>query len=277
MRFWKPIVVIIIATLTIASEATAQPNGPARAKIVGGEDALFSEIPWQAAIVQRDPTTGQPKTRISCGATFVRPNILMTAAHCVVGGPISDSAGKVVDYWQFAGNLSSWAVLNGSARLDDPGMKVYGITGAIMHPRYAELGTDYDFALLRVKESYGGTLVDILTPSENESLNVGDTAQVSGWGRTAEHGNTTPDLQKLDVKIIARSVCDGSESYDGRITKRMLCWQGIRRAGLVFRRQRRSAYGLNWWCPPSYRDRQLGGRMRAAQQIRSLQPYHLRP
>jgi secreted trypsin-like serine protease len=182
------------------------------ARIVNGENARPGELPWQAAIIARDDGSGtKPIERLNCGGTFIRPNIVMTAAHCVQS--------------YFIGNLKSWQVVSGGVNLNDPAMVAYDITDVIVHPRYEmiAIGSDYDFAILRVAQSYTGPTIDIVSPSESARLTVGSVVQVSGWGDTSEGGSASERLQKVNVKIVGRNDCNDSNSYDGLITSRMVC------------------------------------------------------
>ena len=50
-------------------------------KIVGGEEVMPNEIPWQAflKIVKGD------NTEYNCGGVLVDSDVVLTAAHCVTG------------------------------------------------------------------------------------------------------------------------------------------------------------------------------------------------
>lgn len=210
----------------VAQDKKAEPATGARAakkaiterrerhnRIVNGENARPGELPWQAAIVARDDGSGmKPVERLNCGGTFIRPNIVMTAAHCVQN--------------YFIGNLKSWQVVSGGVNLNDPNMVAYDITDVIVHPRYeviSPIGLDYDFALLRVAQRYTGPTIDIVSASESSRLVVGSVVQVSGWGDTSEGGKASEKLQKVDVKIVGRNDCNDSNSYNGVISSRMMC------------------------------------------------------
>lgn len=183
-------------------------------RIIGGVSVADQQMPWQAAIVRRRPKPSDTPS-IVCGAAFVKPNVLITAAHCVDGGILGD--------------MRSFEVLNGAASLTGSGMRSYDITDVIGHPRYDAATTDYDFALLRVAQSYGGPVLELLSAEESDRLNVGSGVQVAGWGKT-ESGDTSTTLRKVDLKLVRRSTCNSAPSYNGRITPRMLC-AGIAEGG----------------------------------------------
>lgn len=49
------------------------------AKIVGGENVRYGEVPWQAAVVKRQYFN----QKISCGGALINRKWVVTAAHCV--------------------------------------------------------------------------------------------------------------------------------------------------------------------------------------------------
>jgi len=203
-----------------ALQAQVRARAARSPRIVNGETARDGDLPWQAALMLRDDGSGaKPIERLNCGGAFIRPNIVMTAAHCV---GTSD----------FIGNLKDWVVVSGAARIDDPRMVTYDITDVVVHPRYAELGLalDYDFALLRVAQRFNGPTIEVISAAESDRIAVGTVAQVSGWGATSEGGASSRDLQKLDIKVVSRGDCNDANSYNGIITTRMLC-AGVREGG----------------------------------------------
>lgn len=48
-------------------------------KIVGGENAKYGQVPWQAAVVKRQYFN----QKISCGGALINRRWIVTAAHCV--------------------------------------------------------------------------------------------------------------------------------------------------------------------------------------------------
>lgn len=179
------------------------------ARIVGGVPAADTEFPWQAGIALR-----ATPDRTYCGGAFIRPNIVLTAAHCVAG---DDSA---------LGGLRNHVVVSGAAKLGDPRMVSYDITDVLVHPRYSQLetgGLDYDFALIRVAQRYTGRPIELVSAGENAAVVPNMPVQVTGWGRVKPFGEQANALQKLTVYVVSRSDCNGPESHNGVITSRMLC------------------------------------------------------
>lgn len=174
--------------------------------IIGGSAAAQGEIPWQAGILERGD-----HSLVLCGGSFITPNIVLTAGHCV-----DKKVGLAREY----------VVVSGSAKIGDPRMVTHDITDIALHPRYKRLptgGLDYDFALIRVTQKFTGQTIGIATTAENDRVTVGQVVRVSGWGRIVSLGDSTLDLQKLDINVVSRTDCNDENSHKGVITSRMLC------------------------------------------------------
>ncbi|RWS30337.1 serine protease 27-like protein, partial [Leptotrombidium deliense] len=63
-------------------------------KIVGGENAKYGEVPWQAAIVKRQYFN----QKISCGGALINRKWVVTAAHCVYRTPATNLRLRLGDY-----------------------------------------------------------------------------------------------------------------------------------------------------------------------------------
>lgn len=60
-----------------------------RTRIVGGETAKPSELPWQVSLRDATPD-GKRYTNIICGGTLIDGKWVVTAAHCFLKTPPND-------------------------------------------------------------------------------------------------------------------------------------------------------------------------------------------
>lgn len=132
---------------------------------------------------------------------------MLTAAHCF--------AGRTAE----PGNNG---VYMGSNDLNGDGQKI-GVRKIITHSQYDSFGYENDIALLALKTPANFTPISRVG-AEQEGLNTpGVTAVVTGWGHTQEDGMISLMLMEVAVDIVSNDQCNATESYDGRVTPRMIC------------------------------------------------------
>jgi secreted trypsin-like serine protease len=96
----------------------------------------------------------------------------------------------------------------------------------IMHPRYRPSTSENDVALVEISMATPLIRQSGVEPIE---LDRGGaplsrlTAIVSGFGHTSYGGAPSSELLLADIPIVANSVCNGPQSYNGRILATMLC------------------------------------------------------
>ena len=181
-------IAVLFATLvTLALPASA----PA---ITGGEPAT-RDYRYMAAL-----TDGSGEWA-GCGASLVRADWALTAAHCVEG--------------EKAENLG---VRVGTHDISTPeGGEVIGATKVIVHERYGDEDntslSSFDVALLQLERpATQGAPIRIAAPPEKAIWADGKTATVTGWGGTFYPGiggvNTTEDqLMEVDVPMVSDERC----------------------------------------------------------------------
>lgn len=176
-------------------------------RIVGGQDTLEGEFPWQVSLHVKN--FGHV-----CGASIISPKWLVTAAHCV------QDDGRT-RYSQ----PSTWEAYLGLHIQKKPGSHVVkrNVKQVISHPNYNDYTFDNDIALMELESpvTYSDFIKPICLPSAQHSFPAGNTVWVTGWGATREGGFAASVLQKAQVRIINWKTCDSLMS--GQLTSRMLC------------------------------------------------------
>jgi secreted trypsin-like serine protease len=179
---------------------------PQNSRIVGGQLTLIDNNPWQIAMVRSavpEPTRSQ-----FCGGSIIRNNWILTAAHCVKNSIVREDAARV----DVIAGTSQYAI--GGERL-----KVAAIH---THPKYNPTTMDNDFALLRLQTPM--TKGKVIAVADGKTDLKDDTKMcVSGWGATSEGGPGALDLLGAEIPVVATSVCNKPESYNGEVLPSMFC------------------------------------------------------
>lgn len=212
------IVFILLPLLLWASIPLTQasPPPPAVPNIVGGEDALPGDWPWQVALVNSGAV--DLYNNQFCGGSLIHPYWVLTAAHCVEG-----VTPAMIDIVAGIQNLAT----------PEAGFQQRTLTTITMHPDYDPVTADNDIALLRLTEpvtlgpTAGGLEVaTIALPAADVGNLTGENATITGWGNTLAQpepgGYSFPaQLQQVEVPIVSNVACNAS--YNGDITDNMLC------------------------------------------------------
>ncbi|KAK7160805.1 hypothetical protein R3I93_008467 [Phoxinus phoxinus] len=174
-------------------------------RVVGGEDAVVGEFPWQVSLHIKNMAH-------VCGASIISERWLVTAAHCVQDDKIKYS------------QPSTWeAYLGLHTQKDKQTATKRFLKQIIPHPSYNPYTYDNDIALMELDSAvtYSDTIRPICLPSGTDVYNSSDSVIITGWGATREGGSGAIVLQKARVRIINGTTCD--KLMSGQITSRMMC------------------------------------------------------
>lgn len=164
-------------------------------RIIGGDNADRHEFGYTVSL---EDDIGH-----FCGATLIRPDIVLSAAHCG-GGDMYARVG--------AHNISG----NEGTRIK--------VKEQIKHKSYHADTTNYDFMILVLDEPAPAS-TPLARLHEREDLRDGDSLTVIGWGNmNPGYGWDMPDIkQHVEVKYIETDDCNRQGSYNGEISNAMMC------------------------------------------------------
>ncbi|XP_078508705.1 serine protease 27-like isoform X3 [Lissotriton helveticus] len=160
-------------------------------RIVGGQDAVKGEWPWQASV--------QVDGRHICGGTLITDSWVVSAAHCYYGHSYAQSSYKVcMGMYQ----LSS----------SNPNSVCSEVKSIIYNTLYTATGTPGDILLLELntKVNYTNFIMPICLPNSTVEFPSGLNCWVTGWGNIA---SSTPllypmTMQEVMVPLIDQPTCD---------------------------------------------------------------------
>ncbi|KAL6483980.1 hypothetical protein MHYP_G00088530 [Metynnis hypsauchen] len=165
---------------------TEAERRPLRTKrVVGGQEALPTQIQWQVAI--------EEERRIHCGGVYLGGCWVLTAAHCVRPKPQA-----------FRIKFSLWQKSNPLETTDSVPVK-----NIIIHKDYNARTYQNDIALVQLDElgqskeclHPNPAVRSVCVPWSTLQFQHGDTCTISGWGRNKE-GGATNALKWANVMII---------------------------------------------------------------------------
>ena len=165
----------------IMSTSTIPASG-----VVGGTFASNGEYPWMAAVYTLDPEF------LFCGGTLVKPTVVITAAHCILGLPAPGVTG----------------VMLGRTTLDGSGGEEIPVAGFVIHPLFNAANNTFDIAAVKLtRPSTQTPIAGWAVPGQESLYAAGVSATVTGWGLTKEDGDISNALKEASVPIVSDAQC----------------------------------------------------------------------
>lgn len=181
-------------------------------RMVGGQDALEGEWPWQVSI-QRNGSH-------FCGGSLITERWVLTAAHC----------------FSNTSETSLYQVLLGARQLVNPGPHaMYARVKRVKsNPLYQGMASSADVALVELEApvTFTNYILPVCVPDSSVIFESGMECWVTGWGSPSEQDRLPNPwiLQKLAVPIIDTPRCNLLYSKDAEsgfqpktIKEDMLC------------------------------------------------------
>ncbi|RMX59825.1 hypothetical protein pdam_00007343 [Pocillopora damicornis] len=208
----------------ITSHATPQPVQPGQplgecgrsvvpqGRVIGGTDAIHGSWPWQVGLY-----AGDDDSKFFCGGSLIKPNWVVTAAHCINDNlPVASYRIRLGDWHRF---------------FPDGTEQVRNASKVIKHPKYNYPSLiNNDIALIKLDHPVllNSHVNTICLPKRDVAVSLNSTCYITGWGKVKHPGASYHKLQQAQLPLVSNAECSQklSASPSGgilNVTKQMVC------------------------------------------------------
>lgn len=176
---WAPVrllvavlVAVVVASPSIAGARpqSAMVSAGAHAAIVGGTAAVAGTDPWLAFVADN---LGNGEFAL-CSGTVVAPNVILTAAHCVLDPATGAPA-----------PASNFAIVTGDVDWTDAaGRQISAVSAVLVYPGFDPLTLSGDAALLVLASPTTAPAIPLATSADAALIGGGGAISIAGWGDT---------------------------------------------------------------------------------------------
>uniref|UniRef100_A0A8C3QJL5 Peptidase S1 domain-containing protein n=1 Tax=Cyanoderma ruficeps TaxID=181631 RepID=A0A8C3QJL5_9PASS len=162
------------------------------ARIIGGREVKPHSRPYMAYLIIQNGS----KPFFSCGGFLIRPDAVLSAAHCLLA---------------FHGRKLRITVILGAHNIRgrERSQQKFRVRQWVIHPKYSRDGFKNDIVLLKLKPKarINKNVQLISIPRRMERVIVGTKCEVAGWGWTSVPGHTTNVMREVELKVQKEEIC----------------------------------------------------------------------